>query len=112
MWLPVANSYSRNETAAAVKAGKYSNVRLMAGGSGTTVYTDKTMGVNTAADYGDGTCVNAPGRGNSTIVKCSSSNPWMTAQAAVAVGESTKTGGSYPLFAMGATCDPCNGPGV
>ena len=28
----------------------------------------------------------------------------MTAQAAVSVGESTKTGGTYPLFAMGATC--------
>ena len=53
------------------------------------------MGVNTAADYGDGVCVNAPGRGNSTVVECSSSNPWMTAQAAVAVGESTKTGGTY-----------------
>ena len=35
------------------------------------------MGVNTAADYGDGACVNAPGRGNSTVVECSSSNPWM-----------------------------------
>ena len=41
MWLPVANPFSRNKTAAAVKAGKLSNVRLMAGGSGTTVYTNK-----------------------------------------------------------------------
>jgi len=42
------------------------------------------MGVNTATDYGDGSCANVPGKGNSTVVKCSSSNPWMTAQAASA----------------------------
>ena len=41
MWLPVANSFSRNKTVAAVKAGKFANVRLMAGSSGTTVYTNK-----------------------------------------------------------------------
>jgi hypothetical protein len=104
MWLPVANSFSRNETVAAIKVGNYSNVRLMAGTSGDTVYTNKQMGVNTAKDYGNGTCVNAPGRGNSTIVLCSSSNPWMTAQDSVAVGESSKDGGTYPLFAFGATC--------
>lgn len=37
MWLPVANSYSRNKTADAVKAGKYSNIRMMAGVSGSPV---------------------------------------------------------------------------
>jgi hypothetical protein len=57
MWLPVANSYSRNETAAAVKAGKYANIRMMAGGSGSPVYADPKSGrVLTAADYGDGAC--------------------------------------------------------
>ena len=76
----------------------------MAGGSGTSVYADKNGRVNTAADYGDGTCAEVPGRGNSTLVKCSSSNPWMTTKAAVAVGSSAKNGGDYPLFTVGATC--------
>jgi hypothetical protein len=38
MWLPVGNSFSQNATIASIKAGKYSNIRLMAGNSaqGTT----------------------------------------------------------------------------
>ena len=63
MWLPVANSFSRNATVAAIVAGKYSNVRVMAGSSGSSVYADKTGRVNTAADYGDGTCSEVPGKG-------------------------------------------------
>ena len=105
MWLPVANSFSRNETAAAVKAGNYSNIRMMAGGSGSPVYADaKTGRVLTAKDYGDGICSEVPGRGNSTRVQCTSSNPWMTAEQSVAVGKSAANGGDYPLFAVGATC--------
>lgn len=77
----------------------------MAGGSGTSVYSEaKTGRVNTAKDYGDGTCAEVPGRGNSTKVECTSSNPWMSAKAAVAVGSSAKNGGDYPLFTVGATC--------
>eukprot|EP01052_Picozoa_sp_SAG31_P017617 SAG31_NODE_1213_length_9359_cov_4.298164_12_plen_212_part_00 len=105
MWLPVANSFSRNQTAAAIKKGKYANIRVMAGGSGSPVYADAKSGrVLTASDYGNGTCAEVPGRGNSTQVKCTSSNPWMTAKMSVAVGHSAASGGDYPLFEVGATC--------
>lgn len=84
MWLPVDHSFSRNDTVAAIEAGKYSNVRGMFGGSG-----------NTAGTFHPG------GRGYG---RKDGSNPWMSAQQAVATGSSASSGGSYPLFKMGAAC--------
>ena len=87
MWLPMDHSLSRNETVVGIKAGKFSNVRGMFGGSGNTVDGGKT--------YHDG----GAGYGRKT-----GSNPWMTASQAIATGSSARTGGSYPLFKMGAAC--------
>jgi len=62
MWLPVDHSLTRNDTVAAIKAGNYSNVRGMFGGSGTV-----------AGNFFPG------GRGYG---RKDGSNPWMTAQQA------------------------------
>ena len=42
MWLPVQKTYSRNETVAAIQSGKYTNIRLMAGNSGTAPQGETT----------------------------------------------------------------------
>jgi hypothetical protein len=84
MWLPVDHSFSRNDTVAAIKAGKYNNVRGMFGGSG-----------NSVGNFVPG----GQGYGRKT-----GTNPWMSAQQAIATGASASSGGSYPLFRMGAAC--------
>lgn len=91
MWLPVLHTYWRNESARNITMGKYSNLRLMAGGSGSKVRTESSArtpvtGIPWPAPYGG---VNG-------------SNPWMTA--AQAVPEGCIDAGNCPLFAMGATC--------
>ena len=92
MWLPVLHTYWRNETARNVsELGKYSNLRLMAGGSGTKVRDARAAKVNETfvpwpMPYGS---VNG-------------SNAWMTA--AQAAPEGCVEAGSCPLFDMGATC--------
>ena len=93
MWLPVAHTYSRNKTVAAIKAGKLTNIRLMAGSSGTNpsypTASKSSPGGWNPAGYGG----------------ANGSNPWMTAAQAVATGASSGTGGgTYPLFKMGAAC--------
>ena len=90
MWLPVSSSFSRNQTVAAIKSGKYTNIRLMAGSSGSPVYANSKRGgkVLTSSDYGG----------------ASGTNPWMTAEMSVATGSSSARGGTYPLFRIGATC--------
>jgi hypothetical protein len=93
MWLPVAHTYSRNKTVAAIQGGKYTNIRLMAGSSGTNpsypTASKSSAGAWNPAGYGG---VNG-------------SNPWLTATQAIATGASSgPSGGTYPLFAMGATC--------
>jgi hypothetical protein len=95
MWLPVQKTYSRNDTVAAIKAGKYTNIHLMAGNSGTAPQ-GATMGKH--ADKG-GLAWPAPygAKGGS--------NPWMTSAQAIADGTSSGlTGGNMSLFKMGATC--------
>jgi hypothetical protein len=86
MWLPVDHSLSRNDTVAAIKAGKYTNIHGMFGGSG------NHPGGGTFTPGGQGY-----GRKNGN-------NPWMTAEQAIATGSSSGSGGSYPLFRMGAAC--------
>ena len=76
MWLPVDHSFSRNDTVEAIQAGKFDNIRGMFGGS-----ANKPDEVN----YGQ-------------------LSPWMTAPQAIATGSSAASGGSYPLFKMGAAC--------
>lgn len=88
MWLPVSSSFTRNDTVSAIKAGKYTNIRVMAGSSGTSVYASKGGQVQTSSDYGGE----------------KGSNPWMTAEQSIATGASAANGGSYPLFQIGATC--------
>ena len=88
MWLPLAHAYTRNETVAAIKAGKYTNIRLMAGNSGNAPNYPTKSGPWNPTGYGN---VNG-------------SNAWMTATQAIATGTSTGRGGTYPLFAMGAAC--------
>lgn len=83
-WLPVDHSFSRNDTVAAIKAGKYNNIHLMAGGSGNNPSTFHPGGEG----YG----------------RKNGSNPWMTAAQAIATGSSASSGGSYPLFKLGAAC--------
>jgi len=93
MWLPVSHTYSRNETVAAIKGGKYNNVRLMAGNSG----TDPSFPASTKADKGKWDPTKYGG--------ANGSNPWMTAMQAIATGASSGTaGGNYPLFSIGAAC--------
>ena len=86
MWLPVDHSFSRNATADAIKAGKYTNVRGMFGGS-----ANKPRGSSWTPGGG------GYGRHDGT-------SPWLTAAEAVATGASAANGGSYPLFKMGASC--------
>lgn len=89
MWLPVSHSLSRNDTVAAIKAGKYTNIRGMFGGSGNT-----PSGVGFHA-------------GGTGYGRKGGSNPWMTAEQAIATGESADAaggGGTYPLFQLGASC--------
>jgi len=64
MWLPLLYTFSRNESIAKIKDGKYSNIRIMAGSSGN-------------APYGSDEHFN-PGYGRK-----GGSNPWMMAQQAV-----------------------------
>ena len=55
MWLPVQYSFSRNETVAAIKTGKYSNIRGMMSPSATTPATGKWMTAQQAVDDGNET---------------------------------------------------------
>jgi hypothetical protein len=88
MWLPVSSTFTRNDSVTDIKNGKYSNLRMMAGSSGTPVYASKSGQIQTSAEYGGIT----------------GSNPWMTAKQSIATGSSAANGGSYPLFQIGATC--------
>ena len=92
MWLPVSHTYSRNDTVTAIEAGKYHNIRLMAGNSGTNPsYPRATKG--------------SKGPWNAPYGSKNGSNPWMTAEQAIATGSSSGLkGGDYPLFQMGAAC--------
>eukprot|EP01052_Picozoa_sp_SAG31_P026909 SAG31_NODE_2475_length_5641_cov_2.038434_4_plen_473_part_00 len=76
VWLPVGNSFAHNETIANVSAGKYHNIRLMAGNSG-----------------------NCPGQDGGTC-------PWMTAsQATISPTKSGRGPAPVPpLFNFGAAC--------
>lgn len=87
MWLPVDHSFSRNDTANAILAGKYNNIHGMFGGSGNSPQGKGPYPVG--------------GRGYG---RKDGSNPWMTAKQAVSTGSSSAGGGSYPLFTMGAAC--------
>ena len=80
MWLPVQHSFSRNDTVKAIQAGKYKNIRIMAGNSGSNPHSAWPPA------YG------MPG----------GSNPWMTAEQAVADGTWDK--GNFSLFNLGAAC--------
>ena len=91
MWLPVLHTYWRNETARNITAGKYSNLRLMAGGSGTKVRAESSArtpatGIPWPAPYGG---VNG-------------STPWMTA--AQGAPDGCVDAGNCPFFDVGATC--------
>jgi hypothetical protein len=91
VWLPVLHTYWRNETARNITLGKYSNLRLMAGGSGSTVRKasaakEPATGIPWPAPYGG---VNG-------------TNTWMTA--AQAAPDGCVDAGTCPLFAMGGTC--------
>ena len=91
MWFPVKSTYNRNDTVAAIKAGKYNNIHLMAGNSGTspTGWPAGKGGGGFNAPYG------AKG----------GSNQWMTAAQAIADGASSGLqGGNMSLFQFGATC--------
>lgn len=92
MWFPVQKTYSRNETVAAIQSGKYTNIHLMAGNSGTAPHGPTgsgTAGESWPPLYG------AKG----------GSNPWMTAVQAISDGTSSGLeGGNMSLFKMGATC--------
>ena len=78
MWLPMDHSLSRNETVAGIKAGNFSNVRGMFGGSGNV------------PDGGKSYHVGGEGYGRKA-----GSSPWMTASQAIATGSSASTGGSF-----------------
>jgi hypothetical protein len=80
MWLPVLHSFSRNQTALSIWKGKFTNIRVMAGGSGSTPYG------SWPPKYGalDG------------------SNPWMTAAQATPYNCTLKQ--NCPLFNVGASC--------
>ena len=79
MWLPVLYTFSRNQSAAAIMSGAYSNLRLMAGSSGDVPYS------KWPPQYG------ASG----------GSNPWLTAAAAAPAGCIEKQ--DCPLFNLGGT---------
>ena len=65
MWLPVHNSFTRNDTAHSIQSGLYNNVRIMAGGSGSIPYASWPPA------YGGGP---------------RASNPWMSAAQATPAG--------------------------
>ena len=91
MWFPVKSTYSRNDTVAAIKAGKYNNVHLMAGNSGTPPngFPSKQGAAGFNAPYG------AKG----------GSNQWMTALQAFTDGTSSGLeGGNMSGFQFGASC--------
>jgi hypothetical protein len=83
MWLPVLHTFDRNDTARNISAGKYANIRVMAGSSANYPYAQWPPA------YGDGTVPHA-------------SNAWMTAQQAAPAG--CMEAQSCPLFSIGATC--------
>ena len=91
MWLPVLHTYQRNETARNITAGKYGNLRLMAGGSGTTV-----RGTSKARTPAEGIPWPLPYGG------VNGSNTWLTA--AQAVPDGCIETGTCPLFDIGGTC--------
>ena len=80
MWLPVQHTFSRNDTVRSIQAGKFTNIRIMAGNSGNQPYA------KWPTNYGQ--------KGGS--------NPWMTAEQAIADGTWDKP--SFSLFNLGATC--------
>ena len=91
MWLPVLHTYWRNETARNISLGKYTNIRMMAGGSGSKVRNADNaetlpMGIPWPAPYGG---VNG-------------SNTWLTAAQAAPAG--CIDAGNCPFFDVGATC--------
>jgi hypothetical protein len=91
MWLPVLHTYWRNETARNITAGKYANLRFMAGGSGSKVRATSqartpATGIPWPAPYGG---VNG-------------SNAWMTA--AQGAPDGCADAGTCPFFAVGASC--------
>ena len=81
MWLELRNTFSRNETAGNISAGRYSNIRVMAGSSGEVPYAAWPPA------YGGG---------------ARASNPWMTAAAAAPPGCVDTQ--NCPLFSVGASC--------
>ena len=94
MWLPVSHTYSRNDTVAAIKAGNYTNIRLMAGNSGTDPSypvgnkdTAAAAAVEVAGKPAHGTW-NPSGYGG-----VNGSNAWMTATQAIATGKERKRHG-------------------
>jgi hypothetical protein len=88
MWLPVLHTYWRNETARNISAGKYSNLRLMTGNSGTHPRGDVALDKNGfwPVPYGG---VNG-------------SNAWMTA--AQAAPDGCVDTGTCPVFDIGGAC--------
>ena len=82
MWLPVGNSFAHNETIKNISAGKYHNIRLMAGNSGKCPGQgkDPTTGVDSCA--------------------------WMTAPQAAITPAAHGRGAAPvpPLFNFGAAC--------
>jgi len=83
MWLPLLNTFSRNDTVQAIRDGKYHNIRIMAGHSNNNPYQ--------GAPNPDPTVWN-PGYG-----AADGSNPWQTALQAVKQKRPR-------LFLFGATC--------
>ena len=81
LWLPVANTFHRNESALNISAGAFQNVRMMAGSSSHVPYAAWPPA------YGSG---------------ARASNPWMTATAAAPAG--CVAAQNCPLFQVGATC--------
>lgn len=90
MWLPVLHTYWRNETARNISEnGKYGNIRVMAGGSGTSV-------------RGSGNATGPGGIWPPPYGGVNGSNPWMTT--AQAAPEGCVDAGNCPLFDVGASC--------
>lgn len=86
MWLPVLHTFDRNDTARNISAGKYANIRVMAGSSANYPYAQWPPA------YGGGGGGAAP----------RPSNPWLTAQQAAPAG--CVEAQSCPLFDVGAAC--------
>lgn len=86
MWLPVGNSFAHNDTIKNISAGKYKNIRLMAGNSGDCP--------------GEGTTMSTGGQ--PVPAHC----PWMTtAEAAVTPAKKGRGPAPVPpLFNFGAAC--------